>query len=205
MKVKILAALSCAVVGLSFGGNAVAGSSSCESRNSNTPGKLLECVNVAGVREHQAQFQSFADAINGNRASGLGPGSAYELSANYIAGVMEAAGYDVNIQPFDFPFFEEHSIAEFEQISPVMESYPYFDVAGFATMSYSGSGDAGNVVMAGAHLDSVAEGPGVQDNGSGSAAILEVALQMQKVKPRNKVSFAIRNEHRDYQWEKRQG
>ena len=48
----------------------------------------------------------------------------------------------------------------------------------------------GNVVMAGAHLDSVQAGPGVQDNGSGSAAILETAVQMAKVKPRNTVRFA---------------
>jgi Zn-dependent M28 family amino/carboxypeptidase len=44
--------------------------------------------------------------------------------------------------------------------------------------------------MVGAHLDSVNAGPGIQDNGSGSAAILEVAEQMAKVKPRNKVRFA---------------
>ena len=35
-----------------------------------------------------------------------------------------------------------------------------------------------NVVMAGAHLDSVIEGPGINDNGSGSAALLETALLM---------------------------
>ena len=51
-------------------------------------------------------------------------------------------------------------------------------------------GDPDNVVMVGAHLDSVNAGPGIQDNGSGSAAILEVALQMKKVKPINKVRFA---------------
>ncbi len=34
-----------------------------------------------------------------------------------------------------------------------------------------------NVVMVGAHLDSVNAGPGIQDNGSGCAAILEVAEQ----------------------------
>ena len=47
-----------------------------------------------------------------------------------------------------------------------------------------------NVVMAGAHLDSVPEGPGINDNGSGSAAILETALMMAKVKPENTVRFA---------------
>ncbi len=51
-------------------------------------------------------------------------------------------------------------------------------------------GDPGNVVMAGAHLDSVNAGPGINDNGSGSAALIEVAEQMAKVKPRNKVRFA---------------
>jgi Zn-dependent M28 family amino/carboxypeptidase len=54
----------------------------------------------------------------------------------------------------------------------------------------SKTGDPNNVVMAGAHLDSVAAGPGINDNGSGSAAILETAEQMSKVKPRNKVRFA---------------
>ncbi len=51
-------------------------------------------------------------------------------------------------------------------------------------------GNPENVIMVGAHLDSVPLGPGINDNGSGSAAILEVALQMAKVKPWNKVRFA---------------
>jgi Zn-dependent M28 family amino/carboxypeptidase len=51
-------------------------------------------------------------------------------------------------------------------------------------------GDATNVVMAGAHLDSVTTGPGINDNGSGSATILETAIQMAKTTPRNKVRFA---------------
>ena len=54
----------------------------------------------------------------------------------------------------------------------------------------SRDGDPNNVVVVGAHLDSVSDGPGINDNGSGSAAILETALQMAKVKPRNKLRFA---------------
>jgi Zn-dependent M28 family amino/carboxypeptidase len=48
------------------------------------------------------------------------------------------------------------------------------------------------VVVVGAHLDSVPQGPGIQDNGSGSAAILEIAVQMAdlEIQPRNKVRFA---------------
>ncbi len=51
------------------------------------------------------------------------------------------------------------------------------------------SGADDNVVVVGAHLDSVAAGPGINDNGSGSATNLEVAVQMAKVKPRNTVRF----------------
>jgi Zn-dependent M28 family amino/carboxypeptidase len=50
--------------------------------------------------------------------------------------------------------------------------------------------NTGNVVMAGAHLDSVTEGPGINDNGSGSATILETALMIAKLKPQNTLRFA---------------
>lgn len=55
------------------------------------------------------------------------------------------------------------------------------------------SGNRNNVVMAGAHLDSVLEGPGINDNGSGTAGILETALQMSRldIKPNNQVRFAF--------------
>ncbi|MGI5212458.1 M28 family metallopeptidase [Plantactinospora sp. CA-290183] len=52
-------------------------------------------------------------------------------------------------------------------------------------------GNPDNVVMAGAHLDSVPEGPGINDNGSGSAALLEIAEQMRWLPTRNKVRFAL--------------
>lgn len=58
-------------------------------------------------------------------------------------------------------------------------------------LAESVGGDPNNVVMVGAHLDSVNAGPGINDNGSGAAAILETAEQMRKVKPRNKVRFAL--------------
>ena len=61
----------------------------------------------------------------------------------------------------------------------------------YNVLAESAAGDANNVVMVGAHLDSVNAGPGINDNGSGSAAILETARMMAKVKPRNKVRFAL--------------
>jgi len=47
-----------------------------------------------------------------------------------------------------------------------------------------------NVVMAGAHLDSVQAGPGINDNGSGSAALLELAQNLSKLKPENTIRLA---------------
>ncbi|MGW1491245.1 M28 family metallopeptidase [Streptomyces sp. NPDC002402] len=53
-------------------------------------------------------------------------------------------------------------------------------------------GNAANTVMLGAHLDSVTAGPGINDNGSGSAGLLEVAEELAKAekRPANKVRFA---------------
>jgi Zn-dependent M28 family amino/carboxypeptidase len=60
----------------------------------------------------------------------------------------------------------------------------------FNVLAETAGGNPDNVVMAGAHLDSVQPGAGINDNGSGSAAVLETAIQMAKVKPANKVRFA---------------
>ncbi|GAA3932636.1 aminopeptidase PaaP [Actinomadura viridis] len=57
-------------------------------------------------------------------------------------------------------------------------------------LAESKKGDPNKVVMGGAHLDGVLAGPGINDNGSGSAALLEVAVQMGKLTPRNKLRFA---------------
>lgn len=52
-------------------------------------------------------------------------------------------------------------------------------------------GNPNNVVMVGAHLDSVNAGPGLQDNGTGSAAILETAQNIGKVPGVNKLRFVL--------------
>lgn len=57
-------------------------------------------------------------------------------------------------------------------------------------LAESPQGDPARVVMAGAHLDSVRAGAGINDNGSGSAGLLEVALQMATSQPKNKLRFA---------------
>lgn len=55
------------------------------------------------------------------------------------------------------------------------------------------TGRTDRMVVAGGHLDSVAEGAGINDNGSGTASLLEIALQMSalRIQPRNQVRFAF--------------
>ena len=52
------------------------------------------------------------------------------------------------------------------------------------------SGDPTNVIMLGAHLDSVQAGAGINDDGSGSTLILEISRALEKYGVKNKVRFA---------------
>ena len=65
--------------------------SSCGSRTNNTFTKLLECVDLEGVREHQAAFQAIADANNGTRVSGS-PG--YDQSVDYVEADDDGGGLE---------------------------------------------------------------------------------------------------------------
>ena len=290
--------------------------------NNNNSAKLRSAVTVEGVRGHQQVFQDIADANGGTRLSGT-PG--FDASAQYVAERMQAAGYQVSIQNFEFLLVGNASPPVLDRLTPPAQTFVPGD--DFASLTYSGSGDvtaplwavdllvpsphpsastsgceasdflgmpagaialvqrgtctfatkadnaaaagaagvivfnegnpgrtavidnatlspplraipvvgtsfavgdnlrngvfngptgvevhlkvdsvaetrttsnviaetpggaADNVVVVGAHLDSVDEGPGINDNGSGSGAILEVAEQMAKVSPRNKVRF----------------
>jgi Zn-dependent M28 family amino/carboxypeptidase len=56
-------------------------------------------------------------------------------------------------------------------------------------IAQSRTGSPRNLVVAGAHLDSVREGPGINDNASGSAVLLEVAERLATTRPRNRLRF----------------
>ncbi len=289
----------------------------CQNRNLNQTDKLLECVNADDVFVHLDAFQAIADANGGTRASGT-PG--YDVSADYVADLLEDAGYEITIQEFAFTLFEEVSSSLTVDGAPVETQTFSFSDSGeiidgnviavdlvfgpgnastsgceagdFTGLDFSGMDDialiqrgtcsfgqkalnaqaAGaeavvlfnqgntpdrlgiiggtlgedvvgqltipvldvsyddgvaistamsvslaaetindtrstsnviadldgrntdNVVMAGAHLDSVGEGPGINDNGTGSATILATALALgnnKKYTPQNSLRFAF--------------
>ncbi len=133
MRKPILILIIVSLVTLMLAQFASAGSSSCDNRVNNTHKKLLECVTVEGVREHQAALQAIADANNGIRTSGT-PG--YNQSVDYVVARMTAAGYDVTVQDFQFQTFITLSPSILEQVSPAPAGPIVNNI-----FSYSGSGD----------------------------------------------------------------
>jgi Zn-dependent M28 family amino/carboxypeptidase len=104
---------------------------------------LRDAVTVEAVRAHQAEFQEFADLSGGTReASTLG----YTLSADYVAGLMTAAGYEVTRQQFEYNFYEELAAPTVLGTSPNFP-FTYTDGVNISTMDYSGSGTVSGVVQ----------------------------------------------------------
>ncbi|MGO1501336.1 MAG: M28 family metallopeptidase [Marinobacter sp.] len=100
---------------------------------------------------------------------------------DYAGGIpVVFATYDVGADWVGQPDLQLRVVA-----NVVREQTETFNVI---TQTHRGKSD--NVVMTGAHLDSVFAGAGINDNGSGSAALLELALQMKRAHPRNQVRFA---------------
>ena len=97
-----------------------------------------KAVTLAGIREHQAALQEIADDNDGTRSSGT-PG--YRASADYVAGKLEAAGYDATLQPFPFAFYRQLAPSTFERVSPNTTTYTEGAGADYTPMTYSGSGN----------------------------------------------------------------
>jgi Zn-dependent M28 family amino/carboxypeptidase len=94
----------------------------CDNRNNNTYAKLLECVTVEGVREHQAALQKIAEQNRdpyypGTRAAGT---EGYADSVDYVAGLLREAGYRVTLDEFEFSFVFP---ALLRQLTPVAATY----------------------------------------------------------------------------------
>ena len=116
-------------------------------------------VNVDNVRAHLQQLQTIASNNGGNRRA---TGAGYTGSVSYVEQKLVAAGYNV-----------------------VRQSCTSGCTAGAGPNLIADwpGGDANEVFMFGAHLDSVSAGAGINDNGTGSAALLETALVLAELNP----------------------
>ena len=117
---------------------------------------LRDAVSVADIREHLHEFQRIADANGGNRATGT---AGFAASVAYVEQRLQAAGYEVERQLFVAGGTSSTSLL----------------------VETGGAGD--EVVMFGAHVDSVAAGPGINDNGSGVATLLVIAERLAELPP----------------------
>ncbi len=106
---------------------------------------LRAAVTSAGIFTHLQAFQTAANNDpNGTRVAGF-PG--HDDSAAYVAAQAAAAGYNVTTQEFTYDLFQEFATPILDQTAPNFVSYPAYDVTGFATMEYSGSGDFTTLVV----------------------------------------------------------
>ncbi|KAA6223598.1 M20/M25/M40 family metallo-hydrolase [Streptomyces albofaciens JCM 4342] len=123
-------------------------------------------VPVAAVKAHLDRLQAVADAHGGNRAHGT---AGYQASVDYIKEKLDAAGFTTTVQEFTRNGRTGRNL---------IADWP--------------GGGADRTVMTGAHLDSVTEGPGINDNGSAAAGILEVALAVSRahLEPAKHLRFA---------------
>ncbi|MET9351102.1 M28 family metallopeptidase [Streptomyces termitum] len=135
------------------------------------------------IKQENAAAAGAAGAIIYNNTSGLLSGTLGDAAAGKIptAGLSQEEGErlaaDVAAGPVSLSF-EVRQLNETRSTNNVIAE--------------TKGGNAANTVMLGAHLDSVTAGPGINDNGSGSAGILQAALELAKSKDkvRNKVRFA---------------
>lgn len=109
-------------------------------------------IAVGNVTAHLQALSDIAAANGGNRAHGT---SGHNASVDYVKGKLDAAGYTTQ-----------------------KVAFTYNGKTGYNLIADLPGGDTTNTVMVGGHLDGVSSGPGINDNGSGSAAILEVALRL---------------------------
>ncbi|MFC8301257.1 M28 family peptidase [Micromonospora orduensis] len=123
-------------------------------------------ISVTNVQAHLTQFNSIASSNGGNRRAGS---AGYTASLSYVKSRLQSAGYTVSEQYCSSCTYPSNNL---------IAEWP--------------GGPTDQVVMFGAHLDGVSAGPGINDNGTGSATLLENALVLAAQNPTmtKKVRFA---------------
>ncbi|MFF5775934.1 M28 family peptidase [Streptomyces virginiae] len=121
------------------------------------PGNDPPDIDVAKVQAHLTQFNTIASQNGGHRRAGS---AGYTQSLAYVKGKLQAAGYTVTEQNCTSCTYPSNNL---------IADWP--------------GGPADQTVMFGAHLDGVSAGPGINDNGSGSATLLENALVLAQKNP----------------------
>jgi hypothetical protein len=145
-----------------------ANATACAHRVNNTPQKLVDCVRKDDLWAHMVKFQQIADANPGadghpSRNSGE-PG--YKASADYVADVMRAAGYNVTLQEYKFHYFSFIGDPLMREDSPTPHSFVVgtdFNPAQIAGAPSALVQPAGGIVVPATPAPSSASGCAVSD------------------------------------------
>jgi aminopeptidase S len=109
--------------------------------------RLVERIGPRELRRHLEALQEIAGDHGGDRETGS---DGFEASMAYVEGVLRSAGH-----------------------TPERQAFSVEGVTG-ANLVVDWPGTGPGVVILGAHLDTVAGSPGMNDNGSGVAAVLAI-------------------------------
>ena len=115
--------------------------------------------------------------MNGSLGGTLGEPSAFHVATFGIS--------DSDAVPYIQQLQDGNTLNSSAYIDAVVE-----DVQTTNLIAQTKYGDANNCVMLGGHSDSVAAGPGINDDGSGTNTLLEIAVQLTKYSVNNCVRFA---------------
>ena len=154
-----------AALGLAAGGLGIAQATASPTAPSKPRAEAPD-IPVEKVQAHLAELQKIAEANGGNRAHGS---EGYKASIDYIKKQLDGAGFTTKVEEFEAQ-----------------------GAKGYNLIADCKGGDENKTVMAGSHLDSVEAGPGINDNGSGSATLLQTALAVSegKYEPGKHLRFA---------------
>ncbi len=118
-------------------------------------------VKQAAAAERGAVAMIVANNVDGDEMGGtLGKGTDVKIPA---VSVTKASGARLRAEPGDTTLRLDAGVRTERTRNVIAQTK---------------TGSTTDVVMVGAHLDSVPDGPGMNDNGSGVAAVLETALQL---------------------------
>lgn len=148
--------------------------SGCQKNEQDSKEKIEEVsqsgfkMDAAQMMTHLHAFEQIAKQHGGNRAVGTQGGLA---SADYILDQAKKAGFSTELQTF-----ENREKTKGKNI--------IVEIPGESAKS---------IILLGAHYDSVKMGPGINDNASGVALLLDLMTQLsnQKVKPKHTIHLAF--------------
>lgn len=148
--------------------------------------------NIVLIKRGECSFQD--KSINAGRAGALGV-VIYNEGGPFQGTISSPTGEEVASVTVDQKEIQKYIDELTKSPKTKIETTLYIDsyvkqITTLNVIAETRGGDHNNFVSLGAHSDSVSAGPGLNDDGSGTISLIEVAKQLTKFKVKNAVRFA---------------